>query len=150
MRHLYYLIYRELNWYQNICTCKGIQEKRNLVRHKIVLSRTKTKLANKILQVPYCIYYVHYFDPNQTENNTVYVLCIVYSIQEAWGIYLWLTEFLKFLPVSFDLVFLFSFIDRPFILYSGYLDSTCCRIELFDTPNHVKELNNNSFLDILS
>ena len=54
----------------------------------IVLSRTKTRLANKILQVPYLMYYVHYFDPDQTENNTVHVLCIVYSLQEAWEIYL--------------------------------------------------------------
>ena len=59
---------------------------------------------------------------NRIENQTVYVLCTVYSIPRSMR-NLSLTVSLKCLPAPIDLV-LFFCLDKRFISYSGYFDST--------------------------
>ena len=61
-----------------------------------------------------------------------------------------LIECLKCLPAPIDSVLSFI-LDRRFISYSGYFDSTSLQMESnSDSSNPVKDLNNNSFLDNLS
>ena len=61
-----------------------------------------------------------------------------------------LIECLKGLPAPIDLVLSFI-LDRRFISYSGYFDSTSLQMESnSDNSNPVNDLNNNGFLDNLS
>ena len=61
------------------------------------------------------------------------------------------TECLKCLPAPIDLVLLLFFLlDRRFISYSGYFDSTSLQMESnCDNSNPVNDLNNKGFLDNL-
>ena len=61
-----------------------------------------------------------------------------------------LIECLKCLPAPIDLVLSFL-LDRRFISYSGYFDSTSLQMESnSDSSSPVNDLNNNGFLDNLS